>query len=426
MMGPWARGANNVAREDSLPRNAVRHLINGDFLPGGKVRRRGGSATQVPFPRARSLWSDRHNAFFAADDALYRFVPRQDPILVTRGVALDADLVYCSVNDKIYVSDGATAWKVDPATNTATLWSVPTPARQPTLTAVTTGGMDAGTYQLAITYARADGEESGATLSTSVDVPDGGGIALSSFPVPPADVATIQIYLTEPNGTEEALYAVVPANVTSATLARGPYGRPLLNQLLSPLPPARDVVLTNGRLFVAYDRYLCWSEPLQFGLYSPERNYVAYASQVDLIVEVSPAAQSPGLFVAVQGTTYFESGSDPADFTHSIAYKAGAVRGAKTYVSGASFEDQSIPSVSLPVWVSSVGTVCVGMPDGSVRSLNDGAFAMATGDRGSALVRELNGLRQVLFSMRPPAAQSRLAATDTVTITRVKNGVPVP
>jgi hypothetical protein len=424
--GPWPRGANNIAREDSVPPAACRSAVNVDFYPGGKVRRRYGSAHEVSLAQARSGWSDGHYALVVAGDTLYRFVPPSTLTPITTGVQLGADVVYESVNQYVYVSDAARAWRVSTLDDSAVSWGVPTPAGQPMLAATAVGGMDAGAYQLAITFARADGEESAATLSTTVDVPEGGGIALSAFPAAPADVATINIYLTEPNGTDERWAAAVPANATSAQLYRGALGRPLVTQLLSPLPPGTDAVFTCGRLFVVHENFLCWSEPLHYGLYSPERNYIPYAGKIVMLAATSPAAQSPGLFVAVEGgRTYFLPGNDPSGFNNVIAYNASAVPGSKTIVSGSYFDDPTIPNVPLPVWVSSIGTVCLGMPDGSVKALTEGRFAMAIGDRGAAVVRELNGIRQLLFSMRPPAMASRLAAQDTLTIKRVKNGIEV-
>jgi hypothetical protein len=425
--GPWARGANNVARQDSIPSSSVRALINGDFYPGGKIRRRYGNERVAAQPRMRNGWSDGHYALGTADGVLYRFIPGQPLKQLLTGLRVDADVAYCSVNQYIRVSDGAEAWRVNTVDDTVVPWGVATPNRQPTLTATTIGAMDAGTYQLALTFARADGEEGGATLSTSVDVLDGGGIALSDFPIAPPDVATIQIYLTPPNGKEESLYAVVPANATSAQLSRGPYGRALTTQLLSRIPPGTDMALANGVLFVIDGPFLFWSEYLQFGLYSPERNYVAYASNTRMVVPTAQSVQAQGIFVATETSTYFEQGTDPAKFNHTIAYHASAIPNSKVFVPGSFFDPRDqIPTIPVPVWVAANGTVCVGMPDGTVKTMTEGKFAMSVGDRGAGVVRELNGIRQLLFSMRPPVAVSRVAARDSVTITRVKNGIVVP
>lgn len=423
--GPWPRGANNVAREDSVPRGALREAVNVDFYPGGKSRRRGGSERVLSQSSAHSAWSDGHFAMYAAGGTLYRFVPGATPLALSP-IRLGADLAYAAVNQYVYVSDGVQALRVSTLDNSVVSWGVATPLGLPTLTANAAGGMNAGTYQLTITFARADGEESAAPPSAAVDVVAGGGITLTHFPPVPSDVATINVYLTTADGTDEALISVLPANVTTAQVLSPTYGRPLKTQLMSPMPPGSDAVFTNGRLYVAFQNFVCWSEPLRFGLYQPEFNYVALPEPIALLVATSPAAQSQGVFVATASKTYFLAGTDPGKTSSvSTAYSGGAVPGSKVVVSGSYFEDEHIPNVPVPVWVSTLGTVCVGLPDGSVYPLTEGRFAMAIGDRGAAVVRELNGIRQLLFSMRPPVVSSRLVAVDSLTVTRVKNGIVI-
>jgi len=421
--GPWPEGANNVAREDSIPSGQFRSGINVDVYPGGKLRRRRGQALSTAQAGSRCAWSDGHYALFRAAGSLYRFVPGQTPLLLCSGLQIDADMAYCSVNQYIYVSDGAQALRVDTQSNAVRAWGLPTPLGQPTLTATANGGLDAGTYQVAITYLDASKEESGSTLSTQVDVVQGGGIALSAFPPAPADVAAVNIYLTQANQVEMCLYATVPYNVSSVQLFRDNFGRPLQTQFLSPLPAGNDAAFTLGRLFVAIGNSVCWSEAQRYGLFSAEFNYVSYAAPVVLLAATAPGAQSQGLFVATTARTYFLQGTAPGQFNSILAYTAGAVPGTMTMISGSYFEADGVPNVPVPVWVSTVGTVCIGMPDGTVRPLTEGRFAMAVGERGSAIFRELDGVRQALFTMRPPTATSPLAATDSLTITRVKNGL---
>lgn len=425
-LGPWARGANNVAREDSLPPSSARAMTNVDIYPGGKVRRRGGSAPVATQPLVENLWSDGHYALCTSSGSLYRFVPGQPLQLLASGIEIEADVAYCAVNQFIYASDTQRALRVDTTNDSVVPWGVPTPLHNPALTATANGGMAAGAYQVAITYARADGEESGATLSESIDVLAGGGIALSGFPpAPSADVTTIVIYRTTANGTEEAYTAAVPSNVVTAQLFDGALGRALTTQLLSPMPAGRAAAFTCGRLFVAVGNAVCWSEPLQYGLTNIETNYAAFSADVAMIVAASPAAQSQGVFVGTGATTYFLRGTDTDEFINTIAYHAGAVPGSAVLVSGAFFEDDTIPNVPVPVWVATNGAVCAGLPDGSVKPLTEGRFAMSTGDRASSLVREINGIRQMLVTMRPPAHKSVFAASDSVAVTRIKNGIVV-
>src|ERR1044072_1409506 len=210
-LGPWSRGANNIAEETSVPPKSDRGGVNVDSYPSGKGRRRRGSSlVQAITGGANSGWSDKRTALFRAGAALYRFNPGQNPVNLA---ALDAesDLVYASMNQLIYVSDGRRAQLYSPFGDFVRPWGVKAPAGQPTLTATPGGGLHAGTYQVAQTFATADGEESGTPFAGIVDVPEHGGIALSAIKQPSeSHVASINIYVTRANGTVLLHYARIP------------------------------------------------------------------------------------------------------------------------------------------------------------------------------------------------------------------------
>lgn len=425
-LGPWPRGANNIANESDVPNNAFRRGVNVDILPGGKIRRRSGSVlVRAISGGANRGWSDGRTALFRSGGALYRFIPDAEPLQLSMALDPESDMVYGSVNQFIYVSDGKRAWLFNPITNQLRPWGVSSPAGQPTLVATTSGGLFAGRYQVAITYVTADGEESGTGRAEYVDVPEGGGITLTAIPqsIEP-HVSAINVYMTRVNGQTLLLYGQIAADAASCQIFRQSLGRPLKTQHLRTLPPAQSgFAFVNGRVFIARENGVLWSESLRFGLYSPQRNFAFYPYEVDMLVASAPGAQAGGCFTASGDKTYFLGGTTPGDFSSIIKHHAGAIRGTQTFVPGTAFKDQTIPDQEVPVWASTAGSMCVGLPDGSVKPLSDGRYAMQVGARGASVFRELQGVRHILTTIEPPTYKLSVEASDSLDILVIKNGV---
>lgn len=420
----WPSGANNVAREDSVPRASFREGINVDVLPGGKVRRRPGSTTLATDSGANFAWSDDHYALFVKNGTLKRFLPPGTfKTLLANAFQIDTPISYCSVNEFIYASDGIRAWRVSTIDDSVVPWGVPSPLDQPILTATSNGGMAAGRYQVAITYARADGEESGSPLAVFVYVVDGGGIAMSHFPLPPSDVTDVNVYMTRANGQSLLYYGNAPANATGIQLYNNELGKMIGTLLMTPLVPGTASCFTLGRLFVANGQYVHWSAALHYGLHAKDNDYIAYATNINMLAATAQGAQSKGIFVGCEHRTYFMYGTGPDSFSNVLAYTSGVVPGTLVYIPGSYFEIDGFPTEMLATWVAKNGTVCVGLPDGTVKPLTEGRFVMDVGDRGSAMFREYNGIRQAIFGMQGPTMASQLKASDSLIIETVHNGI---
>ena len=426
-LGPWPRGMNNVAREDSVPRDQLRLAQDVDFYPTGKVRSRPGRVKKVSLAGASNFWSDGIYALVQADATLYRYIPDATLLTLYNGFAVDSYNAYCSVNRFIYASDGRKALRIDTFDNSVQPWGIRAPGSPP-LVANGVGGWDAGTYQVTLTYTTAEGEESGAPLASTVTVAEGGGMLVSLPPPTESHVASISIYVSRPGGETLYYYGAVPVGTTQVQLYKQNLGKQLDTFGLVQFPACDFAGLTMGRLFgvpSANPNTVIWSEPGYYGQYQPAKNYVATNYAVDLMAPTSLGAKAEGVFVASGERTYFQGGNQPGDFTNNEVYMAGAVRGSLVYVPGSYIQMQGMPQSPVPIWIATNGTICLGMPSGTVLPLTEGRFAAAVGVRASAVFRELNGVRQTLFTMEPPASEALVAATDSLSVTVVRNGIEI-
>lgn len=427
-LGPFVKGMNNIAREDSIPRDQLRVAQNVDFYPTGKIRTREGRVKKVALAGASNFWSDGIYALVQGDATLYRYIPDDTLIDLFDGFAVDTYNAYCSVNRFIYASDTHQALRVDTYDNSVRPWGIAAPG-SPTLTATANGGLDAGTYQVTLTYTTADGEESGAPIASTVDVAEGGGILAALPPPHEAHVTSISVYLARGAGAEVMnYYGAVPVGTTQVQLYKQNLGKPLDTFALVQFPACDFVGLTMGRLFgvpSANPNIVIWSEPGYYGQYNPAKNYVAANYDVDLMAPTTLGAKAEGVFVTSGQRTYFQGGNQPGDFTNNEVYMAGAVRGSLVYVPGSYIQLQGMPQAPVPIWIATNGTICLGMPNGTVLPLTEGRFAAAVGVRCSSVFRELNGVRQALFTMEPPTSEALVAATDSLTVTVVRNGIEI-
>lgn len=419
-LGPWTKGANNVAQEASVPANQARVLSNVDLTDEGKPRRRQGVTQILSRPDSHSIWSDGSRMYYASADTLYAIIDGEVDAVVTTGLSPDEPLAYVLIEPYVYVSDGYHSWRV--SGTSAEPWGVPVPAHAPSLTASATGGLAAGRYQATITFAMASGEESGAPTPNVVDVGEGGGIAMADFPPPPANVTRVRIYMTKQNGSELLFAGAAPYNVTSINVGERTLGRKLQTIDMEPLPAANEATYYNGRLYIARDTELLWSEALAYSIYSPEFNRLPFLSSIKLLAAMP--AGGKGIFCATDTQTYFLFGDDPAEFKRIEAHPYGAVPGSMTMVPAEELAIEGL-TYAVPVWLSNNGGFVAGLPNGTVQVLTGGRYSAPRGDRAASLFRSERGISQVITAIRPPVQASPVGMTDSVSMTVTRNGINI-
>lgn len=423
-MPGWPGGVDNRSPEQALTRDdqgkaviALRAAENVDLTTAGKARRRGGYGQMLAGGLVHSLWREPlwPFALVVIDGALCAFTGGDTATTIIGGLEPGLPVSYALAADKVYWSNGQQRGVVL-ADGTAAPWGCPAPGGQPTVTALDTGGLDAGTYQVAVTWQLAIGEESGAALASTVTVPAGGGIALADIRAPedPA-VASVRVYVSPADG--DVLYHTVDLapGLPAATVGKGRRGMPLATQFLETMPAGQIVRWFNGRLYVASDHVLCWSEALRYGLTHPVNNRMTFGGgPLELVEPVGAGTEAPGVYAAAGKRTYWLGGTDPATWTQRIAYPHGAVAGTGLVVAGDVFGlDSSAP---VAYWMADNGVAVLGLPGGQVLPLRDKQVVGPLAKRGASLLREQAGLRQVVTALRETSPNG-LAFKDTGVIT---------
>lgn len=370
----------------------LRNAVNVDLTAAGTLQRRKGSTLVVPGSDCHSLWSDGEKAFYVDGDTLYQY-PR---IALRSGLVPGRRVSYCETptGDVIW-TNGTVLERIRAGVSAPLGLPVPNPA--PTVSASVGGSLKAGVYQVAITAANADGEESGATWPVQVNVPEGGRIEVSGLPG-----TLVNIYVSPLNG--DALYLAATTTASSYVIpVMGVQGAqcPTLN--LRPLPAGRFVREYHGRLLVADASGLYYSEPWAYGLYNPLRGYIP----LEGITLLEPG--QTGVYVATADKTYWLSGLDVDQLERVVELLPyGAVEGSAAHIENSNDI----------AWFSTRGLV-IGSQDGQAKNVQEATVAVGPAQIGATLYREQDGMRQLVAAVSG-AQESRAAANSFMTMEVVR------
>jgi hypothetical protein len=411
----FSHGVANRMSEVKTPAGFARSAQNVDIGADGVVGQRPGYALAAALPGAHSLWAHPELPFalVAASSTLYRV----DPSLVLTSLVTTlsgADVHYHMTPLGVYWSDGVACGCIN-VDGQASSWGVQTP---PTcsVAVASLGGLDAGTYAVAITYMNEDGVESGATASQFVTILQGGGITVATPASTDPTIAGVRIYVTTANGQELQYAGSVLAGATYA-IGPAPRGRSLRTQYLQPLPALRYPWLKNGRLFGAVGRFLMWSEPLRYGLYEPSKNFIALRG--DDITMVA-AADTPEffLYLGTHKRTYKFTGDSLETAALSVLSHSGVIPGSMALVAPDALHIENVTTWS-PVWIDTRGVPIAGVQT-TVTPLHE-KFVYPLFDTTAAAFDQREGNSRYLVSGRG-GAPSPLAFSDSVTATVHNSG----
>lgn len=414
--GPWPRGINNTAEEGALPENeygtrpvALREAVNVDLTAQGRPRRRRGYTSAIQGTLVHSLWShkDLDWALFVDDGQLTVMFP--DESTQTLGASVgNLPLSYALINDRVYFANAVVSGLITPDLQ-AWSWAPECPTGQPTVTAVSGYGLDAGIYQVAVTFTDLLGRESGAVLSAQVEVEGQGGIELSAIPQPvdPVATPTTNVYVTDANDQVPRLYTSAPSATSFGLITERAAGRPLLTQHLQALPAGSIVRGGHGRHWVARGSQVLWSQALRFGLFNPARDRMRYHAAVTMLEPIADGASGAGVYVAAGEKVYWYAGADPEGFSQAVASRHGVVPGSPLTVSGSTVGlETDAPVVT---WLGTDGTQYVGAPGGAVQALTQGVV-MDGAERAATLYREQGGVAQLVTALKGPKPQAMAVA----------------
>ena len=262
-----------------------------------------------------------------------------------------------------------------------------------------------GKYQVAMTYLRSDGQESGAGRAIAVELFNRGSIPLTGLLASTDSTVTHKvIYCTAVGG--ETLYrvGVIPNATTTFLIDTVREGvSPLLTQFLQPPPAGDHIAYANGYMLVASGSRLYPSEP-----YAPELfDYRKAAPFLDRVTMVAPV--KGGVWIGLDSQIVWMTGDTPEVWDYKAAADYGVIPGTLWFADAGVINDGQATGEMAAFFASKRG-LCVGLPGGRLVNLTEQRYAYPSMDRGAGIVRRHRGINQFLVTLQGTEVAGNVAA----------------
>ena len=145
----------------------------------------------------------------------------------------------------------------------------------------------------------------------------------------------------------------LPATVRSKDSTRV-YSDPILGSI---------VRIYAGRVWIAAGDTLWYSEPFQYSVFVPGRNYIQFPGKIILV-----APTTDGLYVSTDKTQYFLGGGDPLKMTINRVAAYPAIPGTDVQVDGIAVGNGEHSNLITPMWTATQG-ICLGAAGGKLINL---------------------------------------------------------
>jgi len=336
--------------------------MNIDLDETGRLIRRGGIA-QIESTASHSLWSNGTKAYLVAGNTMY-YIDQS----LNRWPVRDMNMTrvrYAEINNVVYWTDGLETGQIVGNTRSTRLGIAPPLQLSAT---VIPGALRAGRYMFTMTYARVNGEESGAPICGEIVLPVDGGIQLDLPTSSDTSVYEKRIYLTAWNGETPYLAGTVLNAVPTASFADMPeLGAAVRTQFMTDAPPGVIIRYYAGRLWIAYGNYIWYSQPYEYGLFDRRSGFLGFDAEVRTISVVAD-----GIFVGTSEETYWLSGTDPTQMQLQRVADYGTILGTETSVQGLYLTSDGLPG-QVACWYSNKG-MCIGMTGGQMKNMTGGRY----------------------------------------------------
>lgn len=361
--------------------------VNVDLDETGKILRRLG-VTQIVGGAWHSLFAAGDSTYAVVNSVLSHISPS---FAITPITAVSGRVAYRKIIDTVYWSDNAQCGALKGAANVP--WGIAVPGL-PTPTAIA-GNMRPGRYLFTMTYVRSTGEESGAPKSGEAVLTANQGIALTGAPVSLDPLVTSKrIYLTPCNGELPCAVATLSNSVLSASFTETPvYGMELRTQHMAPPLPGKVVGYFAGCSYIAYGRYLLYSQPHEYGLFDRRSGFVGFPSDVRVFAPVSD-----GVFIGTETETYWCAGTDPTKWQLERKATYGGVLGTEYEVRHDLVGAGGLPGGNVAAWMGKKG-LCLGYDGGQLQEATGGRYWPPVANEGASLLKFRGGTPQIVTTL---------------------------
>lgn len=411
-------GLNNREKPTNGPTDergnptSLQDAVNVILDQQGKPQRRPGRTKAVNAGRAHSLFATDQYLFAVVDGDIRVYDDMGGGLVLVATITLPGDRYTSFTSDDfdVYWSNGVEQGRIAEDLSLHPFWvGTPNPV---TLTAVSAGGLAAGTYEVSVTAVDVDGRESGASSPVQKVLTSGQGIDVT-LPATPAGCVRWRVYVTPPDG--EAFYqcADLPASAGGYIIGSHVAGAKLETLWMDVIPPSTQLRYGHNRIYAVTNGVVMFSEPYRLGLMKHD-SHVVVGKECTLFEPVGDV-DTAGCWVADHKRTYWMGGPDPDAWTQIAKYPHAAVYGTAILTPGTRLGLETTDNVAY--WHAANGIPCIGTPGGQIIPLREQSLALpVNGERGASGLMMFDGMVQILTSIFSTSTNNA-AASDTAEAT---------
>lgn len=384
----WANGANNIASKDRIPEGFIRHGVNVDPLPGGRIGLRAGYEQVYAGTAVRGVLALGKNLLIADGTILVELNTETGVSRTLRTIAGAGAFAGDVMNEVLYFSTENECLQYDGSE--VRDWGVPDVLFQPPVTASAAGGLVEGYYQVAVTYTDQWGLEGGTDRPALIFAETNAALTVTVSSIPTGCVANV--YVSSVNGETVYLQNTVDTpGVVVVGIVRDDTARCTTTLKRAPRP-GRIVVAHNASMAIASNNVIELTEPMRPHLVDRVRGFLQYGADVGLMVSAG------ALFVSAD-KCYSLTNVETDGISQRAVLEFPAVPGT---------------AVLLPdgrgAWMTRYGQA---ITDGDgVQLVNRETFAPVDASSGAAGVLDNNGNQLVVTTMKGVNRANPLAASD--------------
>lgn len=382
----FAGGLDNRSMETELPEGTLRVCENLDVTRSGSLLSRLGLRS-VSAGNYHSSYTPGHGRFvLMVKNGTLGILSGDESFSSLVSLIQNAPINYAELNGDVFWMTPYQRGRVD-SSGMPGYWGLNTPFIV-SASAIASGGLYAGDYQVTLTSVH-QGMESGAPATTTVTVPEGGGISIT---VPAG--GTFNIYVSNTNGTAfELRYTATATSGATVNIGAGTRGRLLDSLLAVPPRPGSALCAYKGRLWIAEGNTL-W--------FTSERSPHWLFPNVGFFRESAPitgiGAVDDGIYIGTSAAIVFLQGNEPTSMTRRVvSVDAGIVAG--TVCNQLPFDVASNSEQrNQCTWLDTNGYPCIGKPSGVIVKPTLNRYSAGPLLNGLSAYRVREGIRQLLFA----------------------------
>jgi hypothetical protein len=158
----------------------------------------------------------------------------------------------------------------------------------------------------------------------------------------------------------------------------GAYVGPTTTRRFSNPPVGQLLTHFNGRIYIAKNDTIWYSEPFAYNWFDMARNFIQMGEYIKML-----RAVSGGIYVGLNRRVFFLAGTEPSDFIIKTVSDSPMVLGTDIYVFGTDIGDGSIGE-RVVMWTASNG-VYVGQSDGTVVNVTRNRLSLPLASMGCSV-----------------------------------------